>query len=292
MHPQHLEAANAFIDEFWLASKSLQRWQAALAQKGWDCCDWPEAYGGPGWSRAQIHLWIDAAASAGCPLPDERFSVIAPLVMALCPEPQRAPILQALASHRGPCEIRLSSVSTISKQGRLSPKPSTELALARADDDADGQLLLQLQGRILPLGKGRAEAQLARHQSPALNLWQAKLTSHLTQPLLADAEADAEAALRKRHAENQILVQALAALFLANASPQTQNLLSAELHQAQAAVLKDALGYYALLQTDGLLTDNEPLPRPTQRRHLKWLQTQVPRLPHLQKDQLAQSGAL
>ena len=276
------EAASAFISSYWLSSRNEKVWQAALAERGWHCFDWPQAYGGPGWDRSETWLWIEAAASQGCPLPDERFSVIAPLALALCPQEHRHPVLSRLAEADTAWQLLLHGTDyRLEGKTTLVPEPSSDQALILADDGAEGQLVLVAGTRVIHLGEGRAPLHLARHQSAAINLWEAKLTASLIHPLIADAKDP----LQDRHREAQLSLDTLVAMYLSGRNPLALNLLSARLRQVQADLLKDALGHYFLLAPDEQLTSNEPIPFATERRHLHSLLYLVTRSAnHLKND--------
>ncbi len=40
-----------------LSREDMQRWARILGQKGWLGYAWPKAFGGPGWSAVQKHLF-------------------------------------------------------------------------------------------------------------------------------------------------------------------------------------------------------------------------------------------
>ena len=306
--PRHLESITQFIATHWQATQSPRLWHQALTEQGWNRLDWPPEYGGPNWTPTQTRQWINAAANALCPLPDDRFTVIAPLVLALCPAPNKAAVLEALATPSQPVALQLdpapaasppnsplprsaanqtdSAPAPVARPLRSAPAHAesapTPITLALANDGADGQLLLHINQQTLPLGKGAAPRHLAEHQSQALNLWQAQLTAQLTLPLLTDADP----ALQVRQAKAQLMTDTLAALYQTKAHPLAQNLLATQLHTTQIQVLKEALGYYTLIEADPHRTSNEPLPHPAQLAHLRWLEARPPRHPHLQKDLL------
>ena len=50
-----------------LSRDDLQRWGKILGKKGWLGHAWPTAFGGPGWSSIQKHLFEEECALAGAP---------------------------------------------------------------------------------------------------------------------------------------------------------------------------------------------------------------------------------
>ncbi len=66
-----------------LGKEDIVRWHKTLLKKGWAAPNWPAAFGGPGWSPMQKHIFDDelAAASAPQPMPFG-LSMIGPLIIA------------------------------------------------------------------------------------------------------------------------------------------------------------------------------------------------------------------
>ena len=87
---------DAFISHHWYPGTPPQDWFHALHRQGWLVPDWPRELGGPGWSRQQQVLWIQAQARHLCPLPDDRFRIIAPLLLGLGSHQQQAQYLPGI----------------------------------------------------------------------------------------------------------------------------------------------------------------------------------------------------
>ncbi|WP_417519254.1 acyl-CoA dehydrogenase family protein [Minwuia sp.] len=51
----------------YLPKEDYVRWQKALHAKGWIAPNWPEEYGGPGWTAAQRFIFEEECARADCP---------------------------------------------------------------------------------------------------------------------------------------------------------------------------------------------------------------------------------
>lgn len=51
----------------YLPKEDYIRWQKALYDRGWIAPNWPEEYGGPGWTAAQRFIFEEETASASCP---------------------------------------------------------------------------------------------------------------------------------------------------------------------------------------------------------------------------------
>ena len=66
------------------------RWHRILARQGWAAPGWPEAYGGPGWTPVQRHIFDEECARAGTP-PILPFGVnmVAPVIMAFGSQAQK-----------------------------------------------------------------------------------------------------------------------------------------------------------------------------------------------------------
>ena len=95
---------DAFISHHWYPGTPPQDWFHALHQQGWLVPDWPRELGGPGWSRQHQVLWIQAQARHLCPLPDDRFRIIAPLLLGLGSHQQQVqylPGIMSLSTHWG-----------------------------------------------------------------------------------------------------------------------------------------------------------------------------------------------
>jgi alkylation response protein AidB-like acyl-CoA dehydrogenase len=74
-----------------LTREDMQRWARILGQKGWLGWGWPKAFGGPGWSAVQRHLFEEECALAGAPRVVPFGPVmVAPVIMAFgTPEQQK-----------------------------------------------------------------------------------------------------------------------------------------------------------------------------------------------------------
>jgi alkylation response protein AidB-like acyl-CoA dehydrogenase len=75
------------------------RWHRILARQGWVAPGWPEAYGGPGWTPVQRHIFEEECARAGTP-PVLPFGVnmVAPVIMAFGSQAQKAYYLPRILS--------------------------------------------------------------------------------------------------------------------------------------------------------------------------------------------------
>jgi alkylation response protein AidB-like acyl-CoA dehydrogenase len=77
-----------------LQADDITRWQKILNDKGWGASNWPEQYGGPGWTAVQRHIFEDECAEAGTPM-QLAFGVkmVAPVIMRFGNEAQKAHFL-------------------------------------------------------------------------------------------------------------------------------------------------------------------------------------------------------
>jgi alkylation response protein AidB-like acyl-CoA dehydrogenase len=82
-----------------LTRDDLQRWAQILGAKGWLGWGWPTAFGGPGWSAVQRHLFEEECALAGAPRVIPFGPVmVAPVIMAFGNAAQQARFLPGIAS--------------------------------------------------------------------------------------------------------------------------------------------------------------------------------------------------
>jgi alkylation response protein AidB-like acyl-CoA dehydrogenase len=128
-----LRAAMAQTKNGYLDKDRTTRWQKALASKGWLVVDWPEKYGGPGFTATQRYIWGMEMAAAGVPA-TVPFGVrmCAPVIMAFGTDEQKAEHLPPMRSFdRWWC------------QGYSEPGSGSDLAALsmRADRDGDDYIL-------------------------------------------------------------------------------------------------------------------------------------------------------
>ena len=75
------------------------RWQAILAERGWAVHQWPEEYGGTGWSPARKYLFSRECYLAGAPmLIPLGLLMLAPVIMAFGSDQQKAEYLPKILS--------------------------------------------------------------------------------------------------------------------------------------------------------------------------------------------------
>jgi len=76
-------------------------WTAALERRGWSVPNWPEAYGGPGWSVAQRHIFDEEAFLAGCPaLSPQGVYLVGPIIYTYGDASQKDRFLPGIRSGR------------------------------------------------------------------------------------------------------------------------------------------------------------------------------------------------
>ncbi len=74
-------------------------WQKILHAKGWAAPSWPKAYGGPGWSEMQRHIFSAECARAGAPsLAPMGLRMVGPVIMGYGSEAQKAHYLPRILS--------------------------------------------------------------------------------------------------------------------------------------------------------------------------------------------------
>ncbi|QYY29265.1 MULTISPECIES: acyl-CoA dehydrogenase family protein [Cupriavidus] len=83
------QSKNGYLDK-----AGQVRWQKALYARGWAAPNWPEAYGGPGWSPTQRHIFQSELAAAGCPpVSPMGLKMVAPVIMKYGTDAQKARFL-------------------------------------------------------------------------------------------------------------------------------------------------------------------------------------------------------
>jgi len=82
-----------------LTREDMQRWARILGKKGWLGWGWPKAFGGPGWSAVEKHLFEEECALAGAPrvVPFGPI-MVAPVIMAFGSPEQQRRFLPGIAS--------------------------------------------------------------------------------------------------------------------------------------------------------------------------------------------------
>lgn len=77
------------------------RWQDVLAARGWYAVNWPEQYGGPGWSPVQKYLFQQEYGAQPCP-PLVQFGVnmVGPVIYTYGDEAQKARFLPRILANR------------------------------------------------------------------------------------------------------------------------------------------------------------------------------------------------
>jgi len=121
-------ATSVFIDKRY----SLP-WQKILHAKGWAAPSWPKAYGGPGWSEMQRHIFAAECARAGAPsLAPMGLRMVGPVIMGYGTEAQKAHYLP-----------RILSGEDYWCQGYSEPGAGSDLAALklRAERDGDDYVL-------------------------------------------------------------------------------------------------------------------------------------------------------
>ncbi len=82
-----------------LSRDDMQRWARILGAKGWLGYGWPKAFGGPGWTAVQKHLFEEECALAGAPrIVPFGPVMVAPVIMAFGSPEQQQRFLPGIAS--------------------------------------------------------------------------------------------------------------------------------------------------------------------------------------------------
>ncbi len=82
-----------------LTREDMQRWAQILGAKGWLGAGWPKAFGGPGWTAIEKHLFEEECALAGAPRVVPFGPVmVAPVIMTFGSAEQQQRFLPGIAS--------------------------------------------------------------------------------------------------------------------------------------------------------------------------------------------------
>jgi len=97
--PPHIVAATANNGSVFVEKDIALEWQAILAEKGWAVPQWPQEYGGTGWTPAQKYIFSKECYHAGAPmLIPLGLLMLAPVIMAFGSEQQKAEYLPKILS--------------------------------------------------------------------------------------------------------------------------------------------------------------------------------------------------
>lgn len=234
------------------------QWFRFLADAGYIGIDWPP----DAWPRNQQLQFLKALIKCRCPLMPWTITLIAPV------------ILNARNDSNDPRHDRMLAL--------IRQDPLTDRIRLSEEDD---HLILCFESETMTVGKpGNAFNLLAQSYSVFSVMQELLLGIEYCKGMLEHWQQLNDPTL------TEIIVRAdgLAALFL-------QDRLIADRQIALAAnnirsdvywLLNGYLGYYALLDPDPLLADNEPVPFADERAYLKSVRNSVVRDERLQRDQL------
>jgi len=93
------DLAHKVHDGIELTRDELMYWHRALHERGWIVPNWPEEWGGPGWSVAQKYIWDEEASLAGAPRPISfGITMCGPVLMKFGTEEQKRFFLPKIPS--------------------------------------------------------------------------------------------------------------------------------------------------------------------------------------------------
>lgn len=274
------EQFTRFVRQHWDGNE--QRWFQALADQGWTAIDWPVALGGTGWSRSDQLAFITVLAVHHCPLMPESLTVIAPLLLQVGTTSQKENYLASIRA--SPLDWGL---------GFVSGSPGAYRHICIRTEHSDGLYNLEIvHGDKMPseheqLGEpGKALFHLATCTSPILLLHESKTGIQHIHDMNNHWQLDE----RNEVSELEVGQSALEGLYL-KATKKNDAHLALAVQRSRLnlfSTLFQSLGYYALLNPDPTLSDNEPLPFNRQRNHLQDLRKRVDRDQMIQQDLLFQ----
>lgn len=277
------EQFTRFVRKHWDGNE--QRWFQALADQGWTAIDWPVALGGTGWSRSDQLAFITVLAVHGCPLMPESLTVIAPLLLQVGTTSQKENYLASIRA--SPLDWGLG----FAPGAPGAPGEMKYRHLCIRTEHSDGLYTLEIvHGNKMQseqLGEpGKALLHLATCTSPIWLLHESKTgIQHIH-----DMNNHWQLTERNEVSELKVEQSALEGLYL-KATKKNDAHLALAIQRSRLNLfssLFQSLGYYALLNPDPTLTDNEPLPFNRQRNHLQDLRKRLDRDEMIQQDLLFQ----
>ena len=242
------------IERFFEKASDLTdlQWQKLIETKLYPL-DWPKEYGGFEWRREIKLAFVRRLIENGCPLFPESLTLIAPLLIRT----NRPNLLNTLSR-------QISGAQLVIKQDSI--------CIAIFDEH-------------LEIASGKSiDQELAMGFSPLYQLYELRSTlRHIT--TMNDYWGSIPVS---QVGELNIQLEALESLYLQrNESADLHIALKCNSNQLTCySLLSDAMGYYALLNPDPMLTANEPIPFSTERNHLNRLRHLVGRNEMVQHDRL------
>ena len=89
-YDEDLRAKNAQSKNGYLDKESMLKWQRALYRKGWAAPNWPEEYGGPGWTATQKYIFeLETSAAGTPPVSPMGLKMVGPVIMAFGSDAQK-----------------------------------------------------------------------------------------------------------------------------------------------------------------------------------------------------------
>ena len=236
---------------------SDKRWLSGLVESGWVTLDWPAGVGGSGFTRSEKLRAITVLCTAGCPVLPEAITVLAPLVIKVLPLKDQQATLNSI---------------------RADP-------FAWCCEIEDGTFYMRYGADRTQLGEsGQAVALLASSASALFEISELKSGLSLIHGMNQLWDEGAQVALTEMH----VTLNALEVMYLKD-NPLLDLQIALKANQAKLEIysmLFQSLGYYAMLDPNPSMTDNEPLPFERERAHLSRLRLGIYRNEMQQQDLL------
>ncbi|NKI15856.1 acyl-CoA dehydrogenase [Spongiibacter sp. KMU-166] len=126
--PDDVWEAVAKTTSYFPAFSAVMTMHKLLATKGWSVVNWPEEYGGPGWSDEQRRIFFEEYCSRGLPMmAPQSVGMVAPAIMKFGTAEQKAKYLPPIASGADTwC------------QGYSEPNAGSDLVSLQCRADSDG----------------------------------------------------------------------------------------------------------------------------------------------------------
>ncbi|MDN5873023.1 MAG: acyl-CoA dehydrogenase family protein [Sinobacteraceae bacterium] len=107
-------------------------WEQTLAKQGWLVVNWPQEYGGPGWTATQRYIWDSECARANVP-------GVSPFGVGMC-----APVLMAFGTDEQKAEHlpHMANATRLWCQGYSEPGSGSDLASLKTRAVRDGDVYM------------------------------------------------------------------------------------------------------------------------------------------------------
>lgn len=215
--------------------------------------DWPISAGGFSWNRSEKLDFVKRLIESGCPLFPENLTLTAPLLI----QTERTALLNKLKTNLNEARLMVT-------HDKIGLEIERELHVIASGDEIDAYISMAF--------------------SPLYQIYELRSTIFLIHVMDNHWQKLPDPQVTQLNIE----LKALETLYLRNdGTADLQIGLKCNKNQLNSyTLLFQALGYYALLDPDPILSANEHIPFQEERRHLRRLRELVGRNEMLQRDQI------